>query len=181
MAEAQGFVGRRAAGIAVPGAAAYCRFMYSTQVSQFVAAPRPDVYQALLDAASVAKWRVPVGMTSQVHEFEAREGGAFRVSLSYDRPDSAGKSSSHTDTYHGHFVSLVPDQQVIESFEFETSNPALTGAMTMTTTLSDEDGGTHVVVLHENIPDGVPVDDNEVGTRMALANLARLLAGEELQ
>jgi uncharacterized protein YndB with AHSA1/START domain len=138
-------------------------------------APRPVVYRALLDADAVAKWRVPEGMTSQVHEFEAREGGSFRVSLTYDLPDRTGKSTSHTDTYHGHFAKLVPDEQVVEVFEFETADPALAGTMTMTTTLADDDGGTDVLVVHDGIPDSVPAADNETGTRMALANLARLV------
>ena len=138
-------------------------------------APRPVVYRALLDADAVAKWRVPEGMTSQVHEFEAREGGSFRVSLTYDAPDRTGKSTSHTDTYHGHFAKLVPDEQVVEVFEFETADPALAGTMTMTTTLVDDDGGTDVLVVHDGIPDSVPAADNETGTRMALANLARLV------
>jgi uncharacterized protein YndB with AHSA1/START domain len=138
-------------------------------------APRPVVYRALLDADAVAKWRVPEGMTSQVHEFEAREGGSFRVSLTYDAPDRTGKSTSHTDTYHGHFAKLVPDEQVVEVFEFETADPALAGTMTMTTTLADDGGGTDVLVVHDGIPDSVPAADNETGTRMALANLARLV------
>jgi uncharacterized protein YndB with AHSA1/START domain len=138
-------------------------------------APRPVVYRALLDADAVAKWRVPEGMTSQVHEFEAREGGSFRVSLTYDTPDRTGKSTSHTDTYHGHFAKLVPDEQVVEMFEFETADPALAGPMTMTTTLADDDDGTDVLVVYDGIPDSVPAADNETGTRMALANLARLV------
>lgn len=149
--------------------------MYSTRVSRHVDAPRPAVYRALVDAAAIANWRVPAGMSSQVHEFDAREGGSFRVSLTYDAPDGTGKSTAHTDTYHGRFVTLVPNEQVVEEFEFETADPALRGTMTMTTTLTDADGGTDVVVVHEGIPDGVPAADNETGTRMALANLARLV------
>ena len=59
--------------------------------------------------------------------------------------------------------------------EFETADPALGGTMTMTTTLTDADGGTDVLVEHEGIPDSVPAADNETGTRMALANLANLV------
>jgi hypothetical protein len=44
----------------------------------------------------------------------------------------------------------------------------------MTTTLSDAAGGTDVLVVHEGIPAKVPAADNETGTRMALAKLARL-------
>ncbi|MFF6783593.1 SRPBCC domain-containing protein [Streptomyces sp. NPDC012510] len=153
--------------------------MYSTRVSRHLTAPRPAVYRALLDPEAIARWRVPAGMSSQVHEFDAREGGRFRVSLTYDVPTGAGKSASHTDTYHGRFTKLVPDQEVVEVLEFETEDPALRGTMTMTTTLTDaDDGGTDVLMLHEGIPDAVPPADNETGTRMALENLARLVEAD---
>jgi uncharacterized protein YndB with AHSA1/START domain len=118
-------------------------------------------------------------MTSEVHEFDALEGGRFRVSLTYDAPTATGKTAAHTDTYHGQFVKLVPNEQVVEAFEFETTDPTLVGEMTITTTLVDADGGTDVVLVHEGIPNGVPPADNETGTRMALDNLAALVeAGE---
>jgi uncharacterized protein YndB with AHSA1/START domain len=149
--------------------------VYSTQVSRHINAPRPAVYRALVDAGAIPKWRVPTGMSARVHEFDAREGGSFRISLSYHAPTGTGKSAEHTDTYHGHFVRLVPDEQVVEVFEFETADPGLRGEMTMTTTLTDAAGGTDVLVVHEGIPDKVPAADNETGTRMALANLAGLV------
>lgn len=40
-------------------------------------------------------------------------GGSFRISLTYDAPTGTGKSTAHTDTYHGHFAKLVPDEQVV--------------------------------------------------------------------
>jgi uncharacterized protein YndB with AHSA1/START domain len=137
------------------------------------------VYRALLDPGAIAQWRVPAGMSSHVHEFDAREGGRFRVSLTYDAPVGTGKSGPQTDTYHGHFVKLVPNEQVVEAFEFETADPALRGTMTMTTTLTDADGGTDILVVHEGIPDSVPQADNETGTRMALANLAQLVEAKD--
>jgi uncharacterized protein YndB with AHSA1/START domain len=133
------------------------------------------VYRALVDPQAVAIWRAPDGMTSVVHEFDAREGGSFRVSLTYDAATEAGKTSAHTDTYRGRFAKLVPDEQVVEVLEFETADPQLRGEMTMTTTLTDAKGGTDVLVLHEGIPPGVPVSDNELGMRMSLDKLAALL------
>ncbi|MEU1540864.1 SRPBCC domain-containing protein [Actinacidiphila glaucinigra] len=155
--------------------------MYSTQVSRRVRATPAAVYRALLDPRAVARWRVPDGMSGHVHAFEAREGGHFRVSLTYDGQQGEGKSGAHTDTYHGHFARLVPDELVIEVIEFETEDAALHGTMTMTTSLTAVDGGTDIVVVHEGIPDVVPRKDNETGTRMALDHLARLVegAGEE--
>ncbi len=49
----------------------------------------------------------------------------------------------------------------------------------MTTTLADADGGTEVQVMHEGIPIGVSVEDNEIGTRMALDNLAAFIDSSE--
>lgn len=69
----------------------------STRLRQHVKAPRAAVYRALIDARAVATWMVPDDMTSHVHLFEAREGGAFRISLSYDTPTGTGKTTAHTD------------------------------------------------------------------------------------
>ncbi|MBO0875265.1 MAG: SRPBCC family protein [Pseudonocardia sp.] len=149
--------------------------MYSTRICRHVDAPRSAVYRALLDPEAIARWRVPAGMSCQVHEFDAREGGSFRVSLRYDEPNRTGKSGAYTDTYGGHFATLVPDRQVVEVLEFETDDPDLGGIMTMTTTLTDADGGTDVLIVHDGIPDAVPAADNEAGTRMALARLAELV------
>ncbi|MEU2744874.1 SRPBCC domain-containing protein [Streptomyces collinus] len=153
--------------------------MYTSRVSGHVDAPRAAVYRALVSGEAIARWRVPDGMSGEVHEFDAREGGRFRVSLTYEAPDASGKSAAHTDTYHGRFARLVPDEQVVEVLEFEAVDPALRGAMTLTTTLTDaRGGGTDVLMVHEGIPDAVPAADNETGTRMALANLARFVEAD---
>jgi len=142
------------------------------RLRQHIKAPRARVYHALIDARAVASWMVPDGMTSQVHGFEAREGGAFRISLTYAEPTQAGKTSAHTDTYHGHFERLVPDEQVVEVVEFETADPAMRGAMTITFTLTDADGGTDLFAVHDGLPRGVSTTDNELGWRMSLGKLA---------
>lgn len=138
-------------------------------------APRASVYRALIDANAVAKWKVPAAMTCQVHEFEGREGGKFRISLTYDAPTGTGKTSAHADTYHGRFVKLVPNEQVVEAMEFETDDPALRGEMIVTTTLRDTDGGTELSAVHDRLPPGLSAADNEVGWREALARLAALI------
>ncbi|HEY0735903.1 MAG TPA: SRPBCC family protein [Herpetosiphonaceae bacterium] len=152
----------------------------STRLTQHVNAPRAKVYRALIDARAVATWMVPDNMTSYVHEFESREGGAFRISLTYDAPTGTGKTSAHTDTYHGRFVTLVPDEQVVEVMEFETDDDSMRGEMTVTFTLSDADGGTDVLAVHDNVPPGVASADNETGWRMSLEKLARLVEAEQI-
>ncbi len=153
--------------------------MSSTEITRHIKAPPGAVYGALLDAASVQRWRVPDEMSSLVHEFDPREGGSFRVSLTYRAPGAAGKTTAHTDTYHGRFARLVPDEQVVEVIEFETTDPRLAGEMTITTTLTGTGDGTDVRVLHSGIPRGVLPADNETGTRMALAKLAALVEARQ--
>ncbi len=114
-------------------------------------------------------------MTSVVHEFEARVGGAFRISLTYDDGMGAGKSAAHTDTFHGRFVELVPDTEVVQAVEFETDDPALQGEMRISYRLVDAEGGTDVLGRHEHLPEGIPAADNELGWTMSLAKLAALV------
>jgi uncharacterized protein YndB with AHSA1/START domain len=147
--------------------------MSTTAVTRYIAAPRALVYRAMLDPDAIRIWRVPNGMTSQIHEFDAREGGRFRISLTYDAPDAQGKSGEHTDTYHGRFVQIVASEKIVEAIEFETSNPAMQGEMTITYTLADARlRGTDVSAVHEGVPPGVKPADNELGWRMSFDNLA---------
>ena len=115
-------------------------------------------------------------MTCHVHEFDAREGGSIRISLTYDAPTGAGKTTARTDTYHGRFVKLVPYEQIVEVEEFETTDPALQGEMTIT--LADQDRGTDVLGVHDGLPPRVSIADNETGSRMALAKLAALVEAD---
>jgi uncharacterized protein YndB with AHSA1/START domain len=151
----------------------------TTRASRRLRAPRARVYRALIDAEAIARWKVPAGMACHVHEFDGREGGTFRISLTYEAPDRAGKTTAHTDTYRGRFVRLVPDELVVEADEFETDDPLLSGEMTITIRLSDVDeeagGGTDLVAVHEGLPSGVPPADNDLGWRESLARLALLV------
>jgi uncharacterized protein YndB with AHSA1/START domain len=152
--------------------------MTSTRFERHINASRAAVYRALLDPDAVARWKVPDGMTCHVDACDAREGGAFRISLTYDAPSATGKTTAHTDTYHGRFVKLVPDEQVVELDEFETDDPALQGEMTITITLEDGGGGTDLVAVHQGLPPGVSAADNATGWNMALAKLAAMVENE---
>jgi uncharacterized protein YndB with AHSA1/START domain len=96
----------------------------------------------------------------------------FSISLTDDEPTGTGKTTAHTDTYHGHFVKLVPNEQVVEVMEFETADAAMRGEMMVRLTLTDAGGGTDVLAVHDNLPPGVSPADNETGWQMALDKLA---------
>ena len=152
----------------------------STEVTQLVRAQREAVYHAFLDRDAVAAWQHPDNMRLQVHSFDPREGGTFRISLAYqdvrDSPDGkGGKSSNDTDTYHGRFERLIPFTTIVEVVEFETQQPEFAGEMRITVQLADADGGTEVTYRCEDIPPGIRPEDNEAGCCDSLKKLAALL------
>jgi uncharacterized protein YndB with AHSA1/START domain len=111
----------------------------STRVSRIIKAPRKALYQACLDPNAVAVWRAPDNMKGHVHVFEAREGGTFRMSLTYLDPEHSpgGKTSDDTDIFHGRFIELVPDEKIVEAIEFESPDPRLASEMKITTSFVD--------------------------------------------
>ena len=146
-------------------------------MSRVVAAPRSRVYAALLDPVAVQRWMVPDDMTSEVHRFEAREGGTFAITLTYAEETSTGKTTEHADSFHGRFVRLVPDTEVVQAVAFDTDDPDVRGEMTITSRLEDVPGGTLVTGLHADLPPGVSAAENEVGWTMSLRKLAALVEG----
>ena len=146
----------------------------NTRVSQLVNAPREVVYQAFTKPEAVASWLAPDNMRGHVEIFEPHAGGKFRMSLTYldqkDRP--RGKTSEDTDTSEGTFVELIPNQKIVQVFEFESDQPDMAGEMKITWSLKDANGGTEVTVLMEDIPKGIRLEDNELGSRQSLRKLA---------
>ncbi len=69
----------------------------------------------------------------------------------------------------------VPNERVVEIDEFETDDPSLQGEMRMTISLEDVADGTEVVGLHDGIPPGVALADNELGWQSAFSRLAALV------
>jgi uncharacterized protein YndB with AHSA1/START domain len=149
--------------------------MATTRVTRAIRATPAAVYRAIVDPLAVQTWMVPDGMTSSVERFEAEVGGAFRISLTYDEPTSAGKTDAQTDTFEGRFVELDPGRRVVQVVAFETDDPSTQGEMTITYTLRSTDGGTELVGLHENLPPGVSPEDNELGWSMSFDKLASLV------
>ncbi|HEX8230356.1 MAG TPA: SRPBCC domain-containing protein, partial [Chloroflexia bacterium] len=53
--------------------------------------------------------------------------------------------------------------------------PDFAGEMTITWHLADAAGGTEVTVLCEDIPTGIRLEDNELGSRSSLQKLAAFI------
>lgn len=146
----------------------------STRTVQIVKAPRAVVYQVFLKPEAVASWLAPDLMSGHMELFEPQVGGKFRMSLTYLDQAAAprGKTTENTDTFEGKFVELRPNEQIVWVVEFESQQADFAGEMKITWSLKDVDGGTEVAVLFENIPMGIRLEDNELGSRQSLRKLA---------
>jgi len=84
-----------------------------------------------------------------------------------------GYPDGRADTFEARFVERVANEKIVERIRFDAAERA--GEMTMTTMLRPVDGGTEATVLTENLPAAIRPEDNDEGTRQALARLAALL------
>ena len=142
----------------------------STRTSRVIEAPRDALYRAFTDPAALAVWLSPGEMTGKVHEFDARIGSGYRMSLFYPASEQAsrGKTAALEDRFTARFVELTPPARIVQAISFDSADPAFAGEMTMVVTFEDRDGGTEVTILFENIPPGIRPEDNDAGTQSSL-------------
>lgn len=148
--------------------------------SRVIMASPSTIYQAFLNPKALASWLPPKGMTGHVDTFDAREGGTYRMILTYNDTDHSapGKSSDNTDVIEGKFLEFVHDEKVVQLVEFESEDPNYAGFMKMTWALEPLAEGTQVTIVCENVPEGVRKEDHDEGLRSTLENLAESTEGQ---
>ena len=143
---------------------------------RIIKAPPSSVYRAFLDPKALASWLPPEGMKGMVEEFQAFEGGTFRMTLTYiDSDYRSGKTSENADVVQATFLELSPDIRIVQQIEFESEDPAYDGKMNMTWNLQFVPEGTEVTIICENVPEGIQQDAHVEGFLSTLANLAAYL------
>ncbi len=145
-----------------------------TRTSRIIRAPPEEIYEAFMDPAVLVAWLPPAEMTGRIHEFDARVGGGYRMSLFYPPTERSfrGKTSEREDTVAVRFVELTPPRRIVEAVTFVTTDPAFLGEMTIEVTFAEVPGGTEVTFLCKDLPPGLRAEDNEAGSRLSLEQLA---------
>jgi len=138
-----------------------------TRTSRIIKARPEELYAAFMDPGALVAWLPPGEMTGEIHEFDARAGGGYRMSLFYPPTErsSRGKTSDKEDMVTVRFVELAPARRIVEGVKFVTTNPALLGEMTIEITFEPKSGGTEVTFLCTNLSPGLRAEDNEAGSR----------------
>lgn len=146
-----------------------------TRTSRVIRARPAELYEAFIDPAALVAWLPPGERTGDIHEFDPRVGGGYRMSLFYPPTERIfrGKTSDREDMFNVRFVELAPPRRIVEAVSFVTTDPAFFGEMTLTATFEEVSGGTEVTLECNNLPPGLRAEDNEAGSRLSLEQLAR--------
>ena len=141
--------------------------------SRQLRASAATIYAAFASPYAMAACLPPQGMKGTMLKFDFREGGGYRMRLTYEQPGhGSGKTSEDTDEVEVRFRRLVPDERIEESVTFESEEPAFAGEMRIVWSLEPNLEGTLVTVRCEDVPEGIPAEDHEDGLSSTLEILA---------
>ena len=139
-------------------------------------ADRARVFAALTSPQALVQWLPPKGMHGRFDRFDMREGGSYRLVLTYDDASGApGKTSADADVSEVRIVHLVLGERVVQEVDFETDDPAFKGTMLMEWSLKSGSDGTTVEFEARNVPEGIRPSDHAEGLTSSLSNLAAFL------
>lgn len=96
----------------------------STRAARIIKARPEELYAAFMDPAALVAWLPPAEMTGQIHAFDARVGGGYRMSLFYPPTERSfrGKTSDREDRVN---VRLLSSCLHAGSFRQSTSIPLI--------------------------------------------------------
>jgi uncharacterized protein YndB with AHSA1/START domain len=109
-------------------------------VRRLIPVPRERVFAAWLDAASLAQWMRPAGMTDATAEVDPRVGGKFRVVMA-----RGPEQYEHT----GEYLVIEPPRRLSFTWISQATDHRPTS---VTIELFEREGGTELVLTHRQLP-----------------------------
>ncbi len=146
------------------------------RASLLIHADRERVFAALTDPEALVQWLPPRGMRGRFERFDMRNGGSYRLVLTYDDAAGApGKTSAHSDVSEVRIARIIPEERIVQEVDFESDDPAFQGTMQMEWSLRSGSEGTTVEFEARDVPEGVRARDHAEGLTSSLSNLASYL------
>ncbi len=140
---------------------------HTLAMSRRFAAPRERVFAAWTDRALVAQWFGPVDATCTIHEWDARTGGAYSLTMHDADGDDMPLS--------GEFREIVPPERLVISWVWGQGGMA--GRETILTLEFEDAGGDTILHLtHALLPDAEWARKHSMGWGSCLDALAASLA-----
>lgn len=143
------------------------------RASLLIHADRETVFAALTRVEELLAWLPPRGMRGRFERFDLRDGGSYRLVLTYDDASgSPGKTTAGADVSEVRIARVVPGELVEQLVDFESDDPDVRGTMRMTWSLRRTGDGTVVEFEARDVPDGIRARDHAEGLTSSLSNLA---------
>lgn len=132
----------------------------SLRLSQWIAAPREEVFAAWTDPETLRRFMCPGDVKVSRVEVDARVGGAFRI----DMDDGTGPCV-HTGVY----LEITPPEKLVFTWRSRATEDV---PSVVAITLHERDGGTELVLVQERLPSARAVVQHSSGWTKILGLLA---------
>jgi uncharacterized protein YndB with AHSA1/START domain len=148
--------------------------------SRLISASPKTVYRAFAEPGSMERWLPPENMTGKMLHFDFREGGSYRMRLTYAEPEQGqGKTSEDSDEVEVRLTKLEDGRRIEQEVAFESEDPSFSGVMRMIWTFQPQNEGTLVTIRAENVPEGIRREDHNAGLSSSLKKLAGFVGAAE--
>jgi uncharacterized protein YndB with AHSA1/START domain len=135
---------------------------FSLTINRNFKASKQSVYEAWTNEEAITSWFAPTSeMKTIVHEMELKIGGKYRISMI--EPDGT------THVIHGEYVALNPYDQVAFTWEWESDEEQVDSLVTID--LSENNGTTDMVLVHDKLASQESVDLHNEGWTGCIAQL----------
>jgi uncharacterized protein YndB with AHSA1/START domain len=119
------------------------------------------------------RWLPPNGMTGKMLAFDFRDGGSYRMRLTYaERDRGHGKTSEDADEMVVRLTRIVQGRSIEQAVDFVSEDPAFAGTMRMTWTMAADGDRMRVTVRAEDVPAGIRAEDHVAAMTASLEQLA---------
>lgn len=146
--------------------------------SRSIAASPEAVYRAFAEPGAMERWLPPNDMTGEMLRFDFRDGGSYRMRLTYaERDRGQGKTSVSADEVTVRLTRLVPGRSIEQAVAFVSEDPAFGGVMRMSWSMEAQGDGTLVTFRAEDVPEGIRAEDHVAAMTASLEQLARFVEG----
>jgi uncharacterized protein YndB with AHSA1/START domain len=140
----------------------------SLQIKRFINAPPARVYAAWTDPAQLKQWWGPEGVRTRNFAADTQAGGKYR----WDLINQGGEEMS----VFGEYRELVPGKKIVFTWKWDDDDVWANRNSIVTVELSDRDGGTELLLKHEQLPSKESCDRHNDGWNSVLDRLEKFFS-----
>lgn len=127
------------------------------------------IYRAFTEPKAMAFWMPPFGFLCEVHSYDFREGGTYKMSFT-------NFSTGNGHSFGGEFLEIKPNEFIKYSDRFD--DPNFPGEMTTSIWIKKVSCGAELKIFQEGLPEVIPVEMCYLGWQESLEKLMKLVEPE---